>query len=43
MQVEDQVRARFTLPEIRGKALEMVDRDGLAALSMRSLAGALGL
>jgi AcrR family transcriptional regulator len=42
MQVEDQVRARFTLPEIRGKALEMVDRDGLAALSMRSLAGALG-
>jgi AcrR family transcriptional regulator len=36
------VRARFTLPEIRVKALEIVDRDGLAALSMRSLAGALG-
>jgi AcrR family transcriptional regulator len=36
------VRARFTLPEIRTKALEIVDRDGLAALNMRSLAGALG-
>jgi AcrR family transcriptional regulator len=36
------VRARFTLPEIRVKALEIVDHDGLAALSMRSLASALG-
>jgi AcrR family transcriptional regulator len=36
------VRARFTLPEIRAKALEIVDRDGIAGLSMRSLAGALG-
>ena len=36
------MRARFTLPEIRVKALEIVDHDGLAALSMRSLASALG-
>jgi AcrR family transcriptional regulator len=36
------VRARFTLAEIRQAALQIVDRDGLAGLSMRSLAGALG-
>lgn len=36
------MRARFTLPEIRAKALEIVDRDGVAGLSMRSLAAALG-
>jgi len=36
------MRARFTLPEIRAKALEIVDADGLSGLSMRSLASALG-
>ncbi|MGE2816399.1 TetR/AcrR family transcriptional regulator [Mycobacterium heidelbergense] len=36
------MRARFTLDEVRAKAMELVDRDGLASLSMRSLATALG-
>ncbi|MFF1418574.1 TetR/AcrR family transcriptional regulator C-terminal domain-containing protein [Streptomyces sp. NPDC058280] len=35
------MRARFTLAEIQQQALAIVDRDGLAGLSMRSLAGAL--
>jgi AcrR family transcriptional regulator len=35
-------RAQHTLTEIKAKALEIIDRDGLAALTMRSLAGALG-
>jgi AcrR family transcriptional regulator len=39
---EAPVRARFTLPEIRQAALKIVDDDGLAGLSMRSLAGTLG-
>ena len=36
------VRARFTVEEIQAAALQIVDRDGLAGLSMRTLAGALG-
>jgi AcrR family transcriptional regulator len=36
------VSARHTLGEIQAKALEIVDRDCLDALTMRSLAGALG-
>ena len=36
------MRARFSVPEIAASALEIVDRDGLAGLSMRSLASALG-
>ena len=36
------VRARYTRGEIQAKALEIVDRDGLGGLTMRSLAGALG-
>jgi AcrR family transcriptional regulator len=36
------VRARFTVSDIAATALEIVDRDGLGGLSMRSLAGALG-
>ncbi|MEW2144089.1 TetR/AcrR family transcriptional regulator C-terminal domain-containing protein [Micromonospora vinacea] len=36
------VRARYTLDDIRSEALRLVDRDGLAALNMRSLATALG-
>jgi AcrR family transcriptional regulator len=36
------VRARFTLAEVRTHAIRIVDRDGLAGLSMRSLAAALG-
>lgn len=36
------MRARFTISEIAAAALEIVDRDGLAGLSMRSLAAALG-
>ncbi|OBI85592.1 TetR/AcrR family transcriptional regulator [Mycobacterium sp. 1245805.9] len=36
------MRARFTIDEVRAKAIEIVDRDGLAVLSMRSLAAALG-
>ncbi|MFI6082043.1 TetR/AcrR family transcriptional regulator C-terminal domain-containing protein [Streptomyces sp. NPDC051217] len=35
------MKARFTLAEIQQQALAIVDRDGLAGLSMRSLAGAL--
>lgn len=35
-------RAQHTLEAIKAKALEIVDRDGLGALTMRSLAGALG-
>ena len=36
------MRARFTVAEIRTHAIGIVDRDGLGALSMRSLANALG-
>lgn len=36
------VRARFTTDEIAATALEIVDNSGLGALSMRSLAAALG-
>lgn len=36
------VRARFTVADIQEKALAIVDREGLGALTMRSLAGALG-
>lgn len=36
------MRARFTVAEVRAHAMEIVDRDGLSALSMRSLATALG-
>lgn len=36
------VRARFTLTEVRTQAIRIVDQDGLAGLSMRSLAAALG-
>jgi AcrR family transcriptional regulator len=36
------MRARFTLDEVRAQAMSIVDKDGLAGLSMRSLAAALG-
>jgi AcrR family transcriptional regulator len=36
------MRARFTLAEVREHAIQIVDEDGLGALSMRSLAAALG-
>ncbi|HTQ20527.1 TetR/AcrR family transcriptional regulator [Mycobacterium sp.] len=36
------MRARFTVSDIAATALEIVDRDGLGGLSMRSLAAALG-
>ena len=36
------VRARFTIEEVQSAALQIVDRDGLAGLSMRTLAAALG-
>ncbi|OBG19583.1 TetR/AcrR family transcriptional regulator [Mycobacterium sp. 852002-51057_SCH5723018] len=36
------MRARFTLDEVRAQAIQIVDNDGLASLSMRSLAAALG-
>ena len=36
------MRARFSVSEIAASALEIVDRDGLSGLSMRSLATALG-
>jgi AcrR family transcriptional regulator len=36
------MRARFTLAEVRARAIQIVDLDGLASLSMRSLATALG-
>lgn len=36
------MRARFTLAEVRAQAMQIVDKDGLASLSMRSLAAALG-
>lgn len=36
------VRARFTVAEVAARALEIVDRDGLGGLSMRTLAAALG-
>jgi AcrR family transcriptional regulator len=36
------MRARFTLAEVRSQAISIVDKDGLGALSMRSLAAALG-
>jgi AcrR family transcriptional regulator len=36
------MRARFTLAEVREHAIQIVDEDGLGALSMRSLASALG-
>lgn len=35
-------KAKFTRPQLQAAALEIVDGQGLAALSMRSLAGALG-
>lgn len=35
------MRARFTVSEIARAALDIVDRDGLGGLSMRSLAGSL--
>lgn len=36
------MRARFSVAEVAAQALEIVDRDGLGALSMRTLAAALG-
>ncbi|CAN5717044.1 hypothetical protein BH09ACT8_BH09ACT8_12480 [soil metagenome] len=36
------MRARFTLDEVQNAALAIVDRDGLSALSMRTLGTALG-
>lgn len=36
------MRARFTLADVQSCALQIVDHDGLAGLSMRSLAAALG-
>jgi DNA-binding transcriptional regulator YbjK len=36
------LRARFSVSDIATAALEIVDRDGLGGLSMRSLATALG-
>jgi AcrR family transcriptional regulator len=36
------MRARFNVAEVAAKALEIVDRDGLGGLSMRTLATALG-
>jgi len=36
------VRARFTVSDIAATALEIVDRDGVGGLSMRSLAAVLG-
>ena len=36
------MRARFTVSDIAATALEIVDRDGLGGLGMRSLAAALG-
>ena len=36
------MRARFSVAEIATEALEIVDRDGLGGLSMRTLAAALG-
>jgi AcrR family transcriptional regulator len=36
------MRARFTVAEVAERALEIVDRDGLGGLSMRTLAAALG-
>lgn len=36
------MRSRFTISDIAATALEIVDRAGLAGLSMRSLAAALG-
>lgn len=36
------MRARFTLDDVQAAALAIVDRDGLSALSMRTLGAALG-
>ncbi len=36
------MRARFTITEVGAQAIEIVDRDGLGGLSMRTLAAALG-
>jgi len=36
------MRARFTVAEVRAQAIQIVDKGGLAGLSMRSLAAALG-
>jgi AcrR family transcriptional regulator len=36
------MRARFSVTEVATRALEIVDRDGLSGLSMRTLAAALG-
>lgn len=35
-------KSKFTRPQLQAAALALADRQGLAALSMRSLAGALG-
>jgi AcrR family transcriptional regulator len=37
----DDVKARFSVAEVAARALEIVDRDGLGGLSMRTLAAAL--
>jgi AcrR family transcriptional regulator len=39
---QKKMRPRFTIDEIAAAALDIVDADGLSALSMRSLAAALG-
>jgi AcrR family transcriptional regulator len=36
------MRARFTLADVRAHAIQIVDKDGLGSLSMRSLAASLG-
>jgi AcrR family transcriptional regulator len=36
------MRARFSVAEVAARALEIVDRDGLGGLSMRTLAASLG-
>ena len=38
----EDMRARFSVAEVAARALEIVDRDGLDGLSMRTLAAALG-
>jgi AcrR family transcriptional regulator len=36
------MQARFTLADVRAHAIQIVDKDGLGSLSMRSLAASLG-
>lgn len=36
------MRARFTVADVRAHAIQIVDKDGLGSLSMRSLAASLG-